>query len=73
MTLSANPACARADGSTLVAFDGPPGVVVAWRVEIGPGHLAPLTETTDATGRAFAVYYPDGCTGSARIEVRHGT
>ena len=73
MTLSANPACARADGSTLIAFDGPPGVVVAWRVEIGPGHLAPLTETTDATGRAFAVYYPDGGTGSARIEVRHGT
>ena len=73
MTLSANPPHARADGSTLVAFDGPPSVVVAWRVEIGPGHLEPLTETTDATGRAFAVYYPDGGTGSARIEVRHGT
>ena len=55
MTLSANPACARADGSTLIAFDGPPGVVVAWLVQSGPGHIEPITETTDATGRAFAV------------------
>ena len=73
MTLSANPPRPRADGSTLVAFDGPPSVVVAWRVHSGPGHLAPITATTDATGRAFAVYYPDGGTGSARIEVSHGT
>lgn len=73
MTLSANPPRARADGSTLLTFDGPPGVIVAWRVQSGPGHIEPITESTDATGRAIAVYYPDGGSGSARIEVRHGT
>ena len=72
MTITANPASPRADASALLAFDGPASVLVTWSVIAGPGHVVPLTDATDARGRAWAVYYPDGGSGSAIIEVIHG-
>jgi len=73
MSLAANPARVRADGSTLLVFQGPPGVAVAWHVASGPGHVVALADVTDAAGRAWAVYYPDGGSGIARVRVDHGT
>lgn len=73
MSLTANPARVRADGSTLLVFQGPPGMIVAWRVTSGPGHVVALAGVTDAAGRAWAVYYPDGGSGTARVRVEHGT
>lgn len=73
MSLTANPVSVRADGSTLLVFQGPPGVAVAWRVASGPGQLVPLANVTDGAGRAWAVYYADGGSGTARVRVEHGT
>lgn len=73
MSVTANPVSVRADGSTLLLFEGPPDVAVSWTVASGPGHLVPLANVTDVAGRAWAVYYPDGGSGSARVRVEHGT
>lgn len=73
MTLTANPPQARADGSTLLCFDGPPLRIVEWTVTSGPGRLVPLAPATDAAGRAWAVYYPDGGEGTARVRCAYGT
>lgn len=73
MSLNANPARVRADGSTLLLFEGPSDVAVSWTVASGPGHVVALADVTDAAGRAWAVYYPDGGSGSARVRVEHGT
>lgn len=73
MTISAMPATPRADASTLLAFDGPPHVIVEWSIASGPGTVTPLADATDATGRAWAVYRPNGASGTATIRVRHGT
>ena len=72
MMITASPASPRADASALLAFDGPAHVVVAWSVVSGPGSVTPLSDATDATGRAWAVYRPNGDTGTARIRVQHG-
>lgn len=73
MTISAMPATPRADASALLAFDGPAHVVVDWSVVSGPGTVTPLGDATDATGRAWAVYRPNGESGTATIRVQHGT
>lgn len=73
MTITAYPATPRADASSLLAFDGPANVLVAWSVTAGPGTVTPLTNSTDATGRAWAVYRPNGVTGAATVQVQHGT
>ena len=72
MTITAYPQAPRADASALLAFDGPAHVVVAWSVIAGPGSVTPISATTDATGRAWAVYRPDGDAGTATIRVQHG-
>jgi hypothetical protein len=72
MTISAMPASPRADASALLAFDGPALVIVAWSVVSGPGTVMPLADVTDATGRAWAVYRPNGASGTATIRVKHG-
>lgn len=72
MTLTATPAQALADGSVLVAFDGPALRTVEWSVTSGPGRIVPLASATDATGRAWAVYYPDGGSGTARVRCAYG-
>lgn len=73
MSLSLYPGAPLADGSCLVAFDGQPGVGVVWSVVNGPGHITGQSPATDASGRAWAVYTPDGGSGVATIEVSHGT
>lgn len=72
MTISAMPASPRADASALLAFDGPALVVVEWSIVSGPGTVTPLADATDATGRAWAVYRPNGVSGTATIRVQHG-
>lgn len=72
MTITASPATPRADASALLAFDGPAHVVVDWTVVSGPGRVTPMSNTTDATGRAWAVYRPNGEPGVATIRVQHG-
>lgn len=72
MTISAMPASLRADASALLAFDGPAHVIVAWSIVSGPGTVTPLSSATDATGRAWAVYRPNGASGTATIRVQHG-
>ncbi len=72
MTISAMPATPRADASALLAFDGPAHVIVEWWVVSGPGTVMPLADATDATGRAWAVYRPNGASGTATIRVQHG-
>ena len=72
MTISAMPASPRADASALLAFDGPAHVVVEWSIVSGPGTVTPLADATDATGRAWAVYRPNGESGTATIRVQHG-
>ena len=73
MTISAVPASLHADASALLAFDGPAHVIVDWSIVSGPGTVTPLADATDATGRAWAVYRPNGVSGTATIRVRHGT
>ncbi|ROH85737.1 hypothetical protein ED236_08305 [Pseudomethylobacillus aquaticus] len=72
MTISAMPATPRADASALLAFDGPAHVIVEWLVVTGPGTVTPLSDATDVTGRAWAVYRPNGASGTATIRVQHG-
>lgn len=72
MTINAFPAMPCADASALLAFDGPALVVVDWSVVSGPGAVTPLSHVTDATGRAWAVYRPNGESGTATIRVQHG-
>lgn len=72
MTITAYPATPRADASALLAFDGPANVLVAWSVTAGPGTVTPITNATDATGRAWAIYRPNGVTGTATVRVDHG-
>ena len=72
MTISAMPASPRADASALLAFDGPAHVIVEWSVVSGPGTVMPLGDATDAAGRAWAVYRPNGESGIATIRVQHG-
>lgn len=72
MTISAMPTLPRADASALLTFDGPAHVIVEWSVVSGPGTVTPLSHATDATGRAWAVYRPNGESGSATIRVQHG-
>lgn len=73
MTITAYPATVRADASTLLAFDGPADAVVAWTLASGSGLLTPLSEATDAQGRAWAVFYPAGAAGRVCIRVTYGT
>ncbi len=72
MTITASPAAPRADASALLAFDGPAHVVVDWSVVSGPGRVTPMSNATDATGRAWAVYRSNGDAGTATIRVQHG-
>lgn len=73
MTITAYPAALRADASALLAFDGPAQVLVAWSVVEGAGRVKALEPATDISGRAWAVFYPDGGSGPVRIRVEHGT
>ena len=73
MTISAMPVTPRADASALLTFDGPAHVIVEWSVVSGPGTVTPLGDAADATGRAWAVYRPNGASGTATIRVQHGT
>ena len=72
MTISAMPTLPRADASSLLTFDGPANVLVDWSVVSGPGTVTPLGDATDVTGRAWAVYRPNGESGTATIRVQHG-
>ena len=72
MTITASPATPCADASALLAFDGPAQVVVDWSVVSGPGTVTPLSDATDVSGRAWAVYRPNGASGTATIRVQHG-
>lgn len=73
MTITAYPRTPRADASSLLAFDGPANVLVAWSVVSGPGTVTPITNATDETGRAWALYEPNGVEGAATVEVTYGT
>lgn len=73
MTITAYPSTMRADASTLLAFDGPADAVVAWTLVAGSGLITPLSEATDAHGRAWAVFYPAGEAGRVRVRVTYGT
>lgn len=73
MTITAYPSAPRADASSLLAFDGPANVLVSWSVTAGPGTVTALSSTTDATGRAWALYKPNGVEGTATVRVDHGT
>ena len=72
MTITAYPQAPRADASALLAFDGPAHVIVEWSIVSGPGTVTPLVDATDATGRAWAVYRPNGASGTATIRAQHG-
>ena len=72
MTITASPATPRADASALLTFDGPANVIVEWSVASGPGTVTPLNHATDAAGRAWAVYRPNGAYGTTTIRVQHG-
>jgi hypothetical protein len=56
----------------MLVFAGPPSVRVAWTLS-GSGSLNALSETTDISGMAMAIYTP-GVEGSKpKITVTHGT
>lgn len=56
----------------LVVLTAPPNRAVTWVRASGDGTLTPLTNYTDAQGRAAAMYVP-GTAGTAPvIEAHHG-
>lgn len=54
----------------LVVLTGPPNRAVTWQLT-GAGSLTPLGSTTDAQGRAGAMFVP-GATGAVTIEATYG-
>ena len=70
--ITAYPASPRSDATALLAFDGPADVLVRWTVVEGPGRITPLSPTTDATGRAWALYDPEGGSGRVCLRFEHG-
>lgn len=71
MTITALPARIRADATALVIVMAAPNRTVAWSMS-GPGTLEIITDVTDAGGRAYAKYVPDGGTGSAIVSAVYG-
>lgn len=61
------------DGTALLRLAGEPNAFVVWAITDGAGSVAPLSDTTDADGNAWAVYTPGGHTGPVTIEATYGT
>lgn len=62
-----------ADASSLIVFQGPANVTVAWSIQSGPGTLTPLSTRTNQFGVAAARWTPAGATGTAVIRCSHGS
>lgn len=62
----------RATGGTLLTFVGPPDRTVAWSILDGGGALYPVTDYTDAWGRAVCLYQAGGWVGETMIQVEYG-
>lgn len=62
---------ALSDGGGLFQFQGPPNMTVSWTIASGAGALSPLTNYTDAYGRAFAQYLANGYTGTVKVQVAY--
>lgn len=63
--------CADSTG-VLVVLTGPPNRAVTWALTAGAGTLTPITNYTDAQGRAIAKYVPAGV-GSAVVSATYGS
>lgn len=61
------------DGSSLLRLSAPPNTLVSWSVQSGGGLISPLSPATDASGTAYAVYYPAGAAaGPAVLRATYG-
>jgi hypothetical protein len=69
LQLLSNPV--REGASAFVLYKGTPNRRVVWSLT-GPGNLAAVTEYTDATGCAAAIFTPDAAGDTVTIEVNAG-
>jgi hypothetical protein len=56
----------------MVVLSGLPNRAVTWSIASGDGTLTPITNYTDAQGRAAAMYVPGTVNTTPVIEVRYG-
>jgi hypothetical protein len=56
----------------IVVLSGPPNRAVTWSIASGDGALTPITNYTDAQGRAAAKYVPGTSGTTAVIEAQYG-
>ncbi len=61
----------RAGSSAIVLYSGTPDRRVAWSLT-GPGTLTPISNYTDSTGRAAAIFTPVSAGDSVTIQVSAG-
>jgi hypothetical protein len=69
-TLVAYPSSIQTDGSSFLVYIGEPNKAVDWALT-GDGTLTPITDQTDASGKAWAKYTP-GSIGTKTIDVTVG-
>jgi hypothetical protein len=73
MSLDIYPANVYADSTgALVVLQGPPNRAVTWALTAGSGTLTPLTNYTDAQGRAAAVYTPGTVGDHITVQATYG-
>ncbi|SFL93390.1 hypothetical protein [Nitrosomonas communis] len=70
-TLSAYPSQVHADATALLVYQGQPNRTVNWNL-VGSGSVTPLSNCTDETGKAGALYQPGTAGGTVKVEVTAG-
>jgi hypothetical protein len=71
--LTVYPSMVYADSTgAIVVLSGIPNRAVTWSIASGDGALTPITNFTDAQGRAAAMYVPGTSGTTVVIEAQHG-
>lgn len=75
MAITANPHAVAVDASCIVSVQASPSKAIYWELSGSNGVLTPFSTSTDAQGRAAAIFYPDPTDlGTiASITVTYGT
>lgn len=72
MSLSVYSALVYADSTgVMIVLNGPPNRAVTWSL-VGPGTLTPITNATDAQGRAAAKYVPGAAGDMPEVSATYG-
>jgi len=61
-----------ASGSALLLFQGDANRLIQWSVVSGSGAITALSSVTDASGRCYAKYQPNGYVGQVVIQATYG-